>query len=298
MIEARGHEPVLVRECLWALAVRPGGRYVDGTLGLGGHARAVLEASAPDGRVLGVDRDAELLPLARANLAGFGDRAVVWHGSYAEIGRALMKVSWRNVDGILLDLGVCSVHLDDATRGFSFSREAPLDMRFDRALGESARAWLERVDDRVLADALVTFAEERRPARVVRAIRDAIRRKTLNTTRDLADIARATMRGSRTHHPGTRLFQAIRIAVNRELDELHLFLEKMADWVSPGGRVAIIAYHSLEDRPVKEAFRRLAQGGDWELLSKKVVRPGPDETRHNRRARSARLRAIARTGVS
>jgi 16S rRNA (cytosine1402-N4)-methyltransferase len=287
-----GHVPVLLVETLELLAVRPGGLYVDGTVGLGGHAEAVLRASAPGGRLLGLDRDGETLERARARLAGFGGRARLEQGDYREIPE---RLAGEKADGILLDLGLSSVQLDDADRGFSFQAEGPLDMRMDRSAATTAGDLVNRMRERELADLIHEYGEEPAARRIARAIAFARERRPLATTRELADVVlRAAPRRRRPGlHPATRTFQALRIRVNRELDGLGEAFERAASCLKPGGRLAVIAFHSLEDRAAKEAFRALSARG-FRLLTKKPVRPAESEVHANPRARSARLRAVRR----
>jgi 16S rRNA (cytosine1402-N4)-methyltransferase len=287
-----GHVPVLLAETLELLAVRPGGHYVDGTVGLGGHAAAVLRAGAPDGRLFGLDRDGETLERAKVRLAEFGDRARLEQGDYREIPE---RLSGAKVDGILLDLGVSSAQLDDATRGFSFQAEGPLDMRMDRSGGPTAADLVNRLRESELADLLYEYGEEPASRRIARAIVFAREREPITTTTELADIVRRAVPRRRPGglHPATRTFQALRIRVNRELEGLGEALERSADCLKPGGRLAVIAFHSLEDRAAKEAFRTVATRG-FLILTRKPVRPGEPEVRANPRARSARLRAVRR----
>jgi 16S rRNA (cytosine1402-N4)-methyltransferase len=286
------HEPVLLAETLELLAVRPGGFWVDGTVGLGGHAAAILERSAPDGRLLGLDRDAETLAEAGRRLERFGDRVRLLHADHREIPALL---AGEAADGILLDLGVSSVQLDSAERGFSFQADGPLDMRMDRSHGETAAEVVNDLREDDLANVIYRFGEEPSSRRIARTIVDARRRSPIATTAELASLVRRSAR--RTRRPGldpaTRTFQALRIYVNREIDGLGTALGDIARRLAPGGRFAVIAFHSLEDREVKQTFRGLANEG-FRLLTKKPVRPGDDEVRRNPRSRSARLRAVER----
>jgi 16S rRNA (cytosine1402-N4)-methyltransferase len=286
------HEPVLVAETLELLAVRPGGLWVDGTVGLGGHAAAILERSAPDGRLLGLDRDAETLAEAAQRLERFGDRVRLLHADHREIPALL---AGEAADGILLDLGVSSVQLDSAERGFSFQADGPLDMRMDRSHGETAAEVVNELREDDLANVIYRFGEEPSSRRIARTIVDARRRSPIATTAELASLVRRSAR--RTRRPGldpaTRTFQALRIYVNREIEGLGAALGDIARRLAPGGRFAVIAFHSLEDREVKQTFRGLANEG-FRLLTKKPVRPGDDEVRQNPRSRSARLRAVER----
>ena len=286
------HIPVLLAECMELLAVKRGGLYVDGTLGLGGHAAEVLLRSEPDGRLLGVDRDGETLARAEAALAGFGSRVRFAQADFREVPALL---AGDRPDGILLDLGVSSLQLDTAERGFSFQADGPLDMRMDRSRGETAAEVVNRTREADLADLIYKFGEERASRRIARAITRARERAPIRTTGELAEIVRRAAPRSRRPglHPATRTFQAVRIHVNRELDGLGPALESLAACLAPGGRLVVIAFHSLEDREVKHTFRGLASRG-YRLLTKKPLRPGEEETRVNPRARSARLRGIAR----
>jgi 16S rRNA (cytosine1402-N4)-methyltransferase len=287
-----GHVPVLLEETLELLAVTPGGLWVDGTLGLGGHAEAVLRASSPDGRLLGLDRDQEALERARERLRPFGARVEFAHADYREIPEQL---EGERASGILLDMGVSSLQLDDAERGFSLRREGPLDMRMDRSARGTAFELVNRLRESELADLLHELGEEPFARRIARAIARARERAPIETTTELAEIVRRAAPRSRRpgFHPATRTFQALRIRVNRELDGLEAALERAAECLRPGGRMVVIAFHSLEDRAAKQAFRALARRG-FALVDKKPLRPSEDETRRNPRARSARLRALRR----
>ena len=287
-----GHVPVLLAETLELLAVRPGGFYVDGTVGLGGHAAAILRASAPDGTLLGLDRDGETLERAREALAPFGERARLQQGDFREI---RSRLEGARADGILVDLGVSSAQLDDPARGFSFRHDGPLDMRMDRGGGETAAFLVNRLPERELADLIYEYGEERASRRIARAIVRARERAPIRTTLELAEIVRrARPRAKRSRlHPATRTFPALRIRTNRELEGLGAALEDAAGGLAPGGRLAVIAFHSLEDREAKAALRNLARRG-FRLVTRKPVRPGEEETRRNPRSRSARLRAVAR----
>jgi 16S rRNA (cytosine1402-N4)-methyltransferase len=275
------------------LAVRPGGLWVDGTVGLGGHAEAILERSAPSGRLIGLDRDAETLAEAARRLERFGARVRLLHADHREIPALL---GMEAPDGILLDLGVSSVQLDTAERGFSFQADGPLDMRMDRSQGETAADVVNALREDDLASVIYRFGEEPSSRRIARTIVDARQRSPIATTGELASLVRRSARRSRrpSLDPATRTFQALRIYVNREIEGLGLALGEIARRLAPGGRFAVIAFHSLEDREVKQTFRGLANEG-FRLLTKKPVRPGDDEVRRNPRARSARLRGIERT---
>ena len=275
------------------LAVRPGGLYVDGTLGLGGHAAEILRRSAPEGRVIGFDRDQEALGHAREALASFAPRVRFVHGDFREVPKTLGA---ERAAGILLDLGVSSLQLDRAERGFSFRQDGPLDMRMDQSAGPTAADLVNRMPEDELANLIYRLGEERASRAIARAIVAARQRRHFETTGELAEVVRRAAGRSRRAglDPATCTFQALRIAVNGELDDLAPALEAIAKCLAPGGRLVVIAFHSLEDRPVKQTFRSLAAREGFGLLTKKPVRPSEAETRDNPRARSARLRALLR----
>ena len=275
------------------LAVRAGGLYVDGTLGLGGHAAEILRRSSPEGRVIGFDRDKEALGHAREALASFAPRVRFVHADFREAPKDLGK---EETDGILLDLGVSSLQLDRAERGFSFRQDGPLDMRMDQSGGPTAADLVNRLPEDELANLIYRLGEERASRGIARAIVAARQRRHLETTGELAEVVRRAAGRSRRAglDPATCTFQALRIAVNGELDDLEGTLEALAQCLAPGGRLVVIAFHSLEDRPVKHTFRKLAAREGFAVLTKKAVRPSEAETRDNPRARSARLRALRR----
>ena len=291
------HVPVLLEETLSLLAVRAGGVYLDGTLGLGGHAAEILRRSAPGGRVIAFDKDASALALAREALSPFGERVRFVHADFREAPRVLGKECF---DGILLDLGVSSLQLDAPERGFSFRADGPLDMRMDQGQGPTAADLVNRLPEDELANLIYRFGEERASRRIARAIAEARKRKHFATTAELAAVVRRAAGRSRRPglDPATRTFQALRIAVNGELDGLEQALEDLAARLKPGGRLAVIAFHSLEDRAVKQTFRALAKGGGHALVTKKPVRPSEAETQTNPRARSARLRALEKEAAA
>ena len=289
---ANGHEPVLLAPALELLAVRPGGFYVDGTLGLGGHAAEVLRRSSPDGRLLGVDRDAETLQRAQARLAEFGPRVRLAHADWRTLPALLGD---ERPQGVLLDLGVSSVQLDTAERGFSFRTDGPLDMRMDRGEEVTAADVVNRLPEGELADLIYRFGEEHASRRIARAIVQARQKSHLHTTGELAAVVRQAAGRARKPgmDPATLTFQALRIFVNRELEGLADAIRAVAERLAPGGRLVVIAFHSLEDREVKNTFRDLGRAG-FALLTKKPVRPADEENARNPRARSARLRAVER----
>ena len=302
-IDASGHRSVLLEEAMAWLDPKPGGRYCDATLGAGGHTFAMLERSAPDGRVIGLDRDPAALTTAGERLEAFGERVTLVHARFSEARAVLERLGMIPVDGFLVDLGVSSPQLDRPERGFSFRTDGPLDMRMDPTTGETAADLLRRVDEGELTQIIREQGEERHAARVARAIIEARRAGPVETTGKLAAIvARAIPRHEYGKNPATRTFQALRITVNDELGEIARFLDVAADCLRPGGRLVVIAFHSLEDRIVKRRLRELAGRGGagsanpavLRLLTKHVVVPGDEERRSNPRARSARLRAAER----
>jgi 16S rRNA (cytosine1402-N4)-methyltransferase len=310
--DAFAHATVLADEALAQLQPRAGEVYCDATLGGGGHAERILDASAPDGRLIGIDRDPAALAAARARLARFGDRVTVAHGRFGDVRRILADLGVVAVHGFMLDVGVSSPQLDAAARGFSFQREGPLDMRMDPTAGESARALLERVSVDELSTLLRQYGDERYAGRIARTIKEAIEAGALHTTTELAAlIARAVPTRERDKDPATRTFQALRIAVNDELGELERFLADFPPLLHAGGRVVVICFHSLEDALVKDRFRDLARDSGLppdiaermglplaptlRLLTRKPLRPSDAEVARNPRARSARLRAAVKS---
>jgi len=273
-----------------------GGTFVDCTLGLGGHARMVLEHGAA--RVIGIDRDPDALALAQAALESFRDRTTFVHDDYRNLAAVLDAAGVQTVSGVLADLGVSSMQLDSEGRGFSFRRDEPLDMRMDRTRGETAAALLDRADETELADVIYRFGEERRSRQVARAIVAARQRAPIETTARLAEIVRRAVaaRGWQRIDPATRTFQALRIWVNGELDGLDSFIGSAASRLQAGGRLAVIAFHSLEDRVVKHTLRSLSQGDGATLrvLTKHPIVAGQAEAAANPRARSAKLRGAER----
>ena len=290
------HVPVLVEEVRALLQPERGGTFVDCTVGLAGHSRMLLDAGAT--RLIGIDRDTDALSLARAALAPFGDRVTLVHADYRDIAAVLDAAGVGEVAGVLADLGVSSMQLDAEGRGFSFRRDEPLDMRMDRSSGETAAALLDRVDEAELADVIYEFGEERRSRQVARAIVRARDAGRIETTGRLADIVRRAVaaRGWQRIDPATRTFQALRIWVNRELDGLDSFIGAAARRLQPGGRMALIAFHSLEDRVVKHTLRELSKGEQQvvRVLTKHPIVASDAEAAANPRARSAKLRGAER----
>jgi 16S rRNA (cytosine1402-N4)-methyltransferase len=297
------HKPVLYQEIINALSPQRGGFYVDATLGAGGHARGILEASAPDGRLLGLDVDPQALELAREQLSAYGSRAILVRASYTSLARQLQAVGWAAVDGILLDVGISSMQVDTPERGFSFNFDAPLDMRFDPDRPLRAADLVNELDEVELANLLRTYGEEQRARQVARAI---IKSRPLDSTRQLAQVVSSATRSGRPGmHPATRTFQALRIAVNQELESLEQALPQAAEALVPGGRLAVISFHSLEDRIVKQFMQRESQDcicpprqpictcghrASLVRVNRRPIQPQPAELKDNPRSRSARLR--------
>jgi 16S rRNA (cytosine1402-N4)-methyltransferase len=298
------HQPVLYHEIILALQPKNKGLYVDGTLGAGGHARGILEACAPDGRLLGLDVDPQALALARKTLAPYGERVRLMQASYDSLSKILRDIDWELVDGVLLDLGLSSMQLDTPKRGFSFQHEAPLDMRFDPASPTTAADLVNTLPQEELADLIYAYGEERASRRIAQAI---VRARPLRTTRQLVAVIESVLPRKGRTHPATRTFQALRIAVNQELDRVESVLPQAVAALKPGGRLAIISFHSLEDRIVKEVFRRESRDcicpprqpictcghkATLKEISRKPITPAVAEITANPRARSAKLRVV------
>jgi 16S rRNA (cytosine1402-N4)-methyltransferase len=304
------HVSVLVREIVEVLRPAPGKRYLDGTVGGGGHSEKLLIESSPDGRVLGLDRDAEAIAAARQRMERFDQRFIARQASFANAGEILAELGWGRVDGVVLDLGVSSHQIDSPERGFSFRAQVRLDMRMDRrqtldaegVLSSSSAAELERI--------FHDYGEEPKARRIAQAIVAARKEKPIQTTTELvAVVERVKGRGRRDYHPATQIFQALRIAVNQELRQLDSFFDSGYETLLPGGRMAVVSFHSLEDRIVKTAFRKWSRAClcpprmlscqcGWSqkarLLTKKPIAPSAAEIAANPRARSAKLRAVER----
>ena len=290
------HVPVLLKEAIDFLAVRRGGTYIDATVGLGGHSYEIARRLGAPGHLIGFDKDPAALERAREILFDVGRRdagaTTLIHGSFAEVGE---RVAPASLDGMMADLGVSSLQLNDAARGFSFQAEGPLDMRMNPMSGETAEQVVNHIDERELADVIYEFGEERRSRRIARAI---VRSRPIRTTRQLVEVVSAATRSMKLGrhkydriHPATKTFQALRIFVNRELDDLKALLEAAPRVLKPGGRLVVISFHSLEDRIVKDALRDGAKQGWYRLLTKKPVTAGEEEIDRNPRSRSAKMRA-------
>lgn len=302
------HVSVLLREVLEYLNPKRGKRYLDGTLGGGGHSEQILIESRPDGLVLGLDRDEEALAAARERLQRFGDRLSARQASFAEAGEILVAIGWQAVDGVILDLGISSHQIDSPERGFSFRADGRLDMRMDRRQELDAQRILNSLRETELERIFRDYGEEPQARRIARALVAERKNKPIESTAELARfIARVKSGRGRDHHPATQVFQALRIAVNQELVELERFLDKGYELLRPQGRMAIISFHSLEDRLVKQAFRKWSRAClcppralscrcGWSpkvrILTKKPVVPSAHEIETNPRARSAKLRVV------
>jgi 16S rRNA (cytosine1402-N4)-methyltransferase len=297
------HRSVLYKEIIHALQPVNGGHYVDGTLGAGGHARGIMEASAPDGQLLGLDVDPQALAIARKILAPYEHRIHLAQASYASLSDQLARLGWDAVDGILLDLGASSMQFDTPERGFSFLQDAPLDMRFGPHIEQTAADLVNRLSERELADLIYEYGEERDSRKIARAI---VKARPVHTTRELVSaIESASPRRGDRLHPATRTFQALRIAVNEELSSMETVLPQAVAALKPGGRMAVISFHSLEDRIVKDFFREQSRdlvNPPYEQIyeverrailkevNRKPITPSDEEIKDNPRARSAKLR--------
>lgn len=298
------HQPVLYQEVLDALAPQSGRAYLDGTVGAGGHAEGILSASAPQGRLLGLDLDPEALAISRQRLLPFQGRVVLRQASYRDATTVLREIGWGSVDGILLDLGVSSMQVDQAERGFSFRESGPLDMRFNPSGGTTAADLVNLLDEKSLADLIYEFGEERYSRRIARAI---VAARPFQTTGKLAEvIEKAVPRGYDPHiHPATRTFQALRIATNQELETIAQALPALTESLAAGGKIAIISFHSLEDRLVKQFFKQESKDcicpphqpvctcghkASLKVLTRKPVIASEQEIISNPRSRSAKLR--------
>ena len=288
------HVPVLVRETLDFLNVRPEGNYIDATLGAGGHAREILKR-LESGRLLGLDRDPKAVQVAGQKLASYGGKLIMQQGNFAQIDTLHAASGLPPVDGVVADLGLSSMQLDDASRGFSFNLPGPLDMRMDPQTETTAADLVNNLPEHDLADIFFELGEERHSRRIARAI---VKARPYRLTTELAQVvtrAIPSRAGLHQIHPATRAFMALRLAVNAELENLEEFLGRVLRVLRPGGRVVILSFHSLEDRRVKQAFRRWQQEGQASVLTRKVVRPGVEEIGNNPRARSAKLRAAEKS---
>jgi 16S rRNA (cytosine1402-N4)-methyltransferase len=293
------HVPVLVEEILAGLRCRSGGQYLDCTVGQGGLAAKILDASRPNGMLIGVDRDLEAIAAARERLALYGPRARLIHGNFGDLKWLLQSIGAADMDGVVFDLGVSSHQLSQAERGFSFMADGPLDMRMDQSTGQTAAELLRRLPEAALAEVLLQYGEERYARRIARAVVRARARGPVTRTSQLVALIRDAVPAASRHgrlHFATRTFQALRIAVNRELDVLEPAIRAATDVLAPGGRLCILSFHSLEDRIAKTTLRALSRGSGSPLvlISKKPYVPSREEVQGNPRARSAKLRIAER----
>jgi len=292
------HVPVLFQEVLQYLSVRPGGTYADCTLGLGGHAEGIIRQLGPAGRLIGFDRDPEALDLAKARLAAvreeLGGQAPLVEFVSEAFSSIAGHVAPASLDGFLADFGVSSLQFDQARRGFSFQADGPLDMRMDTRSGPTAEQVVNEMSERELANLIYEYGEERRSRTVARAI---VRGRPVTSTAQLARIVASAVPPMKHLHPATRTFQALRIFVNQELDQIRALLEAAPELLKPSARLVVISFHSLEDRIAKDSFREGARQGIWNILTRKPVTAGEDEIERNPRSRSAKLRAAERTAT-
>ena len=287
------HIPILAPQIADLLLTRPDGVYMDGTLGLGGHTRYFLTRLGPQARIFGFDKDEEALSMARQNVPD--PRLTIFHAGYTQAPQLLAQAGVTAVDGILLDLGLSSYQLDNPARGFSIINNGPLDMRFDLQNPLSAATIVNSWPLEELVRILRDFGEERRAADLALAIIRARKDAPLTTTQQLSKVVETVLPRRGKNHPATQTFQALRIACNGELDAVTQGMRMLPDMVKPGGRVAVLTFHSLEDRIVKNHFKALSQSGAWRLVNKHTLTPSYEEIKQNRRARSAKLRVIERT---
>jgi|SwirhisoilCB2_FD_contig_111_1391492_length_1120_multi_4_in_0_out_0_2 16S rRNA (cytosine1402-N4)-methyltransferase len=286
------HTPVMLNECLEYLALQPDGVYLDATAGLGGHTGAIARQLAElggSGRVLACDRDAESLELAKIGTADVASRIRFHQSLFSQLGKRLTAEKVSQLDGLLADLGVSRYQLTDGGRGFSLMADGPLDMRMGRDMPGTAADLVNFESEKDLADLIFGLGEERRSRRIARAI---VRARPIETTGQLAKLIEQAVPRTEKIHPATRTFMALRLAVNRELEELDALLESLPDLVKPGGRAVIVTFMSLEDRKVKQSFQALAKAGRAQILTRHVVRPAEEEIRNNPSSRSAKLRAL------
>ena len=306
------HVPVMVKEVIDYLNCSSGKAYVDGTLGGGGHAQAILDAIGAEGCLVGIDRDPDAIAYAEESFHRYKPNVHIFHDNYTNLPQILSRLHITGVDGILLDLGLSLYQLEGSGRGFSFMREEPLDMRMNPEQGHTAEAIVNRLSEKELADIIGRYGEESWAVRIAKSIVAARRRQAIRSSLQLAEVVKKAIPARHRRgriHPATRTFQAIRIAVNQELEALERFLDEAVNFLNPGGRLCILSFHSLEDRIVKERFKALARGCNCpphfpmcvcgktpqvSILTKKPVRPGQAEVQANPKARSARLRAAER----
>ena len=298
--EQSGHEPVLLAEVLELLEPSAGEVVLDCTVGFGGHSSALLEKIGPSGELFGIDLDKTCLAAAEDRLERIGSNFELWQGNFGQTKEIMSHLGDRRVDVILADLGVNSQQLDDASRGFSFGRDGPLRMNMDAEAEQDAYELVNRLGEKELADLIFTYGEERRSRRIAKFIVAARAEEPIGTTKELSSIiCRAAGQAARRQriHPATRTFQALRIAVNGEMDNLRNLLAGAKDMLAENGRIGVISFHSLEDRQVKHSFRGQAKDGDLKVVTRSPIRPSEEERRVNPRSRSAKFRVALRPGA-
>ena len=285
------HIPVMSAQVLEYLNLQPGGLYIDGTIGAGGHAAQILSKLSNKGKLIGIDRDAEALEICYERFSAFADQISLHHSSYHNLSKIMGINGPSRASGILLDLGISSLQINSEDRGFSFQSNALVDMRFDQTKGQTAKDLIRKSSEKELADIIYQFGEERKSRRISNSIKKI---KNLSTTMDLKEAIRKSTPPHHRNKTHARVFQAIRIAVNDEIDKLKSFLKIFLDYLEIGGRLVVISYHSIEDRIVKHSFRRLNNESKVELLTRKPLTPSTVEIKLNKRSRSAKMRALER----
>ena len=285
------HIPVMSAQVLEYLNLQPGGLYIDGTIGAGGHAAQILSKLSNKGKLIGIDRDAEALEICYERFSAFADQISLHHSSYHNLSRIMGINGPSRANGILLDLGISSLQINSEDRGFSFQSNALVDMRFDQTKGQTAKDLIRKSSEKELADIIYQFGEERKSRRISNSIKKI---KNLSTTMDLKEAIRKSTPPHHRNKTHARVFQAIRIAVNDEIDKLKSFLKIFLDYLEIGGRLVVISYHSIEDRIVKHSFRQLNNESKVELLTRKPLTPSTGEIKLNKRSRSAKMRALER----
>ena len=285
------HIPVMSAQVLEYLNLQPGGLYIDGTIGAGGHAAQILSKLSNKGKLIGIDRDAEALEICYERFSAFADQISLHHSSYHNLSKIMDINGPSRANGILLDLGISSLQINSEDRGFSFQSNALVDMRFDQTKGQTAKDLIRKSSEKELADIIYQFGEERKSRRISNSIKKI---KNLSTTMDLKEAIRKSTPPHHRNKTHARVFQAIRIAVNDEIDKLKSFLKIFLDYLEIGGRLVVISYHSIEDRIVKHSFRQLNNESKVELLTRKPLTPSTGEIKLNKRSRSAKMRALER----
>lgn len=292
MTEIWQHIPILAEEIAQLLLQNKSGFYLDGTLGLGGHTKLFLSRLDNKAKILGIDKDSKAIEFAKQKVAD--NRLITYQGSYLDAPKILKEFNLPFLDGALFDLGLSSYQLDDARRGFSFLRSGPLDMRFDNTKGKTAADLINTLTADKLEYIFQTYGEERAAKKIALAICQTRREKPINNTQELAILIEKNIPRFGKTHPATKIFQALRIAVNEELETVEQAPKMLEEIIKPGGRAAFLTFHSLEDRIIKQAFKEMAKGGKWKLVNKKIINPSFEEIKINSRARSAGLRVIER----